>query len=67
MKRTSVELNEPARPEPVEELREYLLSASNGLYLYELVCTRHGTTVPDTLKRAHSAIRAEIKRMDAGT
>jgi hypothetical protein len=64
-KRTPVELNEPARPEPSEELREYLLSASNGLYLYELVSAREGCTVPESLKRAHSAVRAELKRMEA--
>jgi hypothetical protein len=64
-KRTPVELNEPAQPEPSEELREYLISASNGLYLYELVSTREGCTVPESIKRAHSAVRAELKRLDA--
>lgn len=64
-KRTPVELNEPARPEPSEELWEFLVSASNGLYLYELVSLREGCNVPESIKRAHSAVRAELRRMEA--
>jgi len=64
-KRTSVELNEPPRPERGEELRQYLVSASNGLYLYELVSTQEGCTIPESIRRAHAAVRAELKRMEA--
>lgn len=64
-KRTPVELNEPPKPERTEELRQYLISASNGLYLYELISAQDGRAVPEALKRAHAALRAEIKRMEA--
>lgn len=59
----SVELNEPSRPERTEQREQHLLSASNELYLYELLSTQDGRPVPEAIKRAHSAVRAEIKRL----
>jgi hypothetical protein len=46
-------------------MRQHLLSASNELYLHELLCIRLGIDVAPALKRAHSSIRAEIKRLEA--
>jgi hypothetical protein len=64
--RRPVELNEPSRPraEP-GELRQYLISASNELYLFELLARQHGRPVPEALRRAHASIRAELKRLEA--
>lgn len=64
-KRTPVELNEPTEVAKTEELRQYLISASNSLYLFELFSEQENRPVPEALKRAHSALRAEIKRMEA--
>ena len=59
-----VELNEPSRPESqLTELREHLVSASNELYLFEKRSLQCGRAVPSALRRAHTAIRAEMKRV----
>jgi hypothetical protein len=59
-----VELNEPSRPESrLTELREHLVSASNELYLFEKRSLECGRQVPSALRRAHMAIRAEMKRV----
>jgi hypothetical protein len=61
----SVELNEPSRPEGrLTELREHLVSASNELYLFEKRSLEAGRTVPTALRRAHTTIRAELRRSD---
>lgn len=60
----TVELNEPSRPESrLIELREHLVSASNELYLFEKRSLESGRSVPSALRRAHTAIRAEMKRI----
>lgn len=59
----TVELNEPSRPERTEQREQHLISASNELYLYELLSIQDGRPVPEAIKRAHSAVRAEIKRL----
>lgn len=60
----AVELNEPSRPgSQLTELREHLVSASNELYLFEKRSLECGRTVPAALRRAHTAIRAEMKRV----
>lgn len=64
--RRQIELNEPARRTvSVREFRQHLVSASNELYLHELLCVQQGREVPAPLKRAHAAIRAELKRLEA--
>ncbi len=61
-----VELNEPARlREEAREFRQHLVNASNELYLHEQLCLRHGRELPSALKRAHGAIRTELKRLEA--
>lgn len=59
----TIELNEPSRPEYTEQREQHLISASNELYLYELLSIQEGRAVPEAIKRAHSAVRAEIKRL----
>jgi hypothetical protein len=61
--RRPVELNEPAR-ESMTELRQHLVSASNELYLHELLSSRTGRPVPEALRRAHASIRAELRRLE---
>jgi hypothetical protein len=62
--RLTVELNQPSRPESrLTELREHLVSASNELYLFEKRSLECGRSVPSALRRAHTAIRAEMKRV----
>lgn len=64
--RKTVELNEPTQPQKSPaEFAQHLISASNELYLFELKCIQNGRTVPETLKRAHAALRAELKRLAA--
>jgi hypothetical protein len=64
--RKPIELNEPAaRRELPRELRQHLISASNQLYLHEQLCEQHGAEVPEALKRAHRAIKAELKRLES--
>jgi hypothetical protein len=59
-----VELNEPSRTESrLTELREHLVSASNELYLFEKRSLECGRAVPPALRRAHTAIRTEMKRV----
>jgi hypothetical protein len=60
-----IELNEPSAAERTEELEQHLISASNELYLYELLCLQNGRAVPEAIKRARSAVRAEIKRLQS--
>ena len=61
-----VELNEPARKrDEAREFRQHLLNASNELYLHEQLCLRHGRELPQALRRAHGAIRSELKRLEA--
>lgn len=62
-KSKTVELNAPSRPERTEQREQHLLSASNELYLYELLSFQDGHPVPEAIKRAHAAVRAEIKRL----
>lgn len=59
----TIELNEPSRPERTDQREQHLISASNELYLYELLSIQDGRPVPEAIKRAHSAVRAEIKRL----
>lgn len=59
----TIELNEPSRAERTEECEQHLISASNELYLYELLSVQEGRPVPEAIKRAHSAVRAELKRL----
>lgn len=47
------------------EFRQHLLSASNELFLHERLCREHGRPFPEALRRAHRAIRAELRRLDA--
>ena len=61
-----VELNEPARRrDEAREFRQHLVNASGELYLHEQLCLRHGRELPAALKRAHAAIRSELKRLEA--
>jgi hypothetical protein len=65
-KQRTVELNEPsAQKDRPAELRQHLLSASNQLYLYELLCIQLGQDPPTAIKRAHATVRAELKRLEA--
>ena len=59
----TVELNEPSRRAGEDNLREHLLSAANELYLFEQRSAQLHRSVPESLKRAHAAVRAEIKRL----
>jgi len=63
--RKTIELNEPSRPELARELREHLASASNELYLHEMLCRQCGREVSPALERAHRAIRAELRRLES--
>jgi len=56
-----VELNEPSRPAPSAAV-QHLVNASNELFLYEQRCLREGRPVPEALRRAHRAVRAELRR-----
>jgi hypothetical protein len=60
-----IEINSPGRAEDETELREHLVSASNELYLVELLCAQRGREVPAGVRRAHAAVRAELKRLEA--
>jgi hypothetical protein len=60
-----VEINVAGRRRETQELRQYLVTASNELYLYEMECEGQGQPVPAPLKRAHAAIRAEVRRLEA--
>ena len=61
-----VELNEPSHPKDRPgELRQHLISASNQLYLHELLCIQLGRKVSPSLKRAHASVRAEIRRLES--
>ncbi|HEU4752508.1 MAG TPA: hypothetical protein VFU47_05315 [Armatimonadota bacterium] len=64
-RRRDLELNEPSRPRAGPgEFREYLISASNELYLFEMLSLQTGRPVPEALRRAHASIRAEMKRLE---
>lgn len=58
-----VELNAARQNPAVREALEHLVSASNELYLHEQRCLELGRAFPESLKRAHASIRAEIRRM----
>lgn len=61
-----IELNEPARrAERATEFKQHLINASNELYLHEMLCEAHSRPFPPALKRAHSSIRAELKRIES--
>lgn len=63
--RKPVELNEPARRRgQAREFRQHLINAGNELYLHELLCEQSGRPVPESLKRARRAVRAELKRLE---
>ena len=62
--RREVELNTDRRRREAREFRQHLINASNELYLHALQCAEQGRPYPESLKRAHSAIRAELKRLD---
>ena len=61
----TVELNEPSAPACLSALRQHLITASNELYLYELQSTQNRRPVPEAVRRAHSAVRAELRRVEA--
>jgi hypothetical protein len=60
----AVELNEPSAPRDLDALRQHLINASNELYLHELRSTQAGRAVPDSLKRAHASVKAELRRLE---
>ncbi|MFN3651222.1 MAG: hypothetical protein ACK47B_16725 [Armatimonadota bacterium] len=63
-----LELNEPTASQSIdEEMRQHLISASNELFLYVMLCERHGREVPSAIQRAHASVRAELKRMEAAS
>lgn len=60
-----MELNTPARRrEQAREFRQHLMNASNELYLHDLKCREFGRPFPESLRRAHAAIRAELRRLE---
>jgi hypothetical protein len=61
----TIELNEPSRRAGEDALREHLISAANEIYLFEHRSLLIDRPVPEAVKRAHSAIRAELKRLNA--
>lgn len=61
----AVEINEPSAPKDLGTLRQHLINASNEIYLFELESQRSGREVPDALRRAHTSIRAELRRIEA--
>jgi hypothetical protein len=63
--RKVMELNEPSRRARAREFKQHLISASNELYLHEMLCREHGRAFPASLQRAHASIRAELKRLEA--
>jgi len=62
--RRMVELNTAQKGRETEELRQHLINASNDLYLYELLCQSAARPVSAALKRAHTTLRAELKRLE---
>ena len=62
--RREIELNASRREREAGEFCQHLINASNELYLYEMLCLEHDRPVPGPLKRAHAAIRAELKRLE---
>jgi glutamyl-tRNA reductase len=62
--RREVELNAARRRQEAREAREHLVTASNELFLHELKCRETGRTIPESLRRAHAAIRAELRRLE---
>jgi hypothetical protein len=65
-KRREIEINAAAeRREEALEFRQHLINASNELYLHQMLCAQHGHAFPASLKRAYSAVRAELKRLEA--
>ena len=63
--RREIEINTAARRrERAAEFRQHLINASNELYLHEMLCLQHGLPFPASLRRAHGAIRAELKRLE---
>ncbi len=65
MTRREPELNEQPQRREARELAEFLVSASNALFLHERLCQEEGLPVPASIQRAHAAIRAELKRLEA--
>ena len=60
-----VELNEPSAPQCLSTLRQHLINASNELYLYELQSTKNNRPIPEAVKRAHTAVKAELRRIES--
>lgn len=52
------------RKEAAREFRQHLINASNELYLQEQLCLADGQPFPETLRQAHAAIRAELRRLE---
>ncbi|MBM3947047.1 MAG: hypothetical protein FJ315_06585 [SAR202 cluster bacterium] len=48
----------------VREAREYLLTASNALFLYRSRCEEERLAVPERVIAAHAAIHAELKQLE---
>ena len=60
-----VELNAERRHQEAKEFRQHLITASNELFLHARRCEEEGRPFPDSLRRAHAAVRAEIRRLEA--
>lgn len=52
------------RREAAREFRQHLINASNELYLQEQLCLADGQPFPAALRQAHTAIRAELRRLE---
>ena len=63
--KTELELNaRTRRKEAAREFRQHLINASNELYLQEQLCLTDGRPFPESLRQAHAAIRAELRRLE---
>lgn len=64
VQRREVEINAARRRQKALEFRQHLINASNELYLHEMQCLDEGREFPESLRRAHSAVRAELRRLE---
>lgn len=60
-----VELNADRRRQEAREFRQHLITASNELFLHARRCEEAGRPLPESLRRAHATVRAEIRRLEA--
>jgi hypothetical protein len=60
-----VELNVERRRQEAREFRQHLITASNELFLHARRCVEAGRPLPESLRRAHATVRAEIRRLEA--